>query len=122
MTIPDAEFNYQELDVPATHDQVVQQRVRHLSCVSCFLVYSLLQVNFDKLVNPAREQLEEKYPIDNHPLLPGTRIYSDKKTGAFWELTVMRLNVWASHLVCNVLVSSSPCHRDIFTGTSNRDP
>jgi hypothetical protein len=59
------------------------------------------RVNIDKLTAPARQDLEEKYLLDNHPLFPGKHIYSDKKTGSHWELTVICLNVWATHLVWN---------------------
>ncbi|KAJ8584983.1 hypothetical protein M405DRAFT_844819 [Rhizopogon salebrosus TDB-379] len=38
--------------------------------------------------------LEHRYPIGNHPLFPNKRIYA--KGGMFWELTSLRLDVWAA--------------------------
>jgi hypothetical protein len=99
------EFNYEELELPATHNHVMQQRVsRRVMLIPYFHSPQLIlstKVNFDKLTAPARQDLEEKYPLDNHPLFPGKCIYSDKKTGSHWELTVIHLNVWATHLVWN---------------------
>jgi hypothetical protein len=57
-----------------------------------------MQVKFDKVVGPAREQLEALYPVDNHPRFPGKRIYTNS-SGTHWDLSTTRLNVWAAHLV-----------------------
>ncbi|KAA1469054.1 hypothetical protein DENSPDRAFT_834586 [Dentipellis sp. KUC8613] len=44
----------------------------------------------------AFEALCECYPVGNNALFPGKRIYS--KGNQYWELTDMRLRVWASHI------------------------
>jgi hypothetical protein len=60
---------------------------------------TLSQITFDKAVGPKRSELENKYQLDNDPLFPGKRIYTDPSTGFQFELTSGRLTVWASHLV-----------------------
>lgn len=59
----------------------------------------LSQVSFDKSVGPHRDTLLGKYPENNHPLFPDKRIYTDLATNAHFDLTDMRINVWAAHLV-----------------------
>ncbi|KAG2157039.1 hypothetical protein DEU56DRAFT_750243 [Suillus clintonianus] len=39
-------------------------------------------------------ELEHRYPIGDHPLFPNKRIYT--KGGLFWDLTPLRLDVWAA--------------------------
>ena len=41
--------------------------------------------------------LEERYPISNNLRFPGKRIYQDGSR--FWELTGLRLQVWAAAIV-----------------------
>jgi hypothetical protein len=43
-------------------------------------------------------ELEEKYPIGNSPLFPGKRVYENKE--CYWELTYLRLQIWAHAIVC----------------------
>jgi hypothetical protein len=45
------------------------------------------------------KELREKYPLISHPLFPGKHIYTDPTTGYAWELTPVRFDVWASHIV-----------------------
>jgi hypothetical protein len=63
---------------------------------------------FDKAVGPKRAELEAKYPIDNDPLFPGKRIYTDPSSGFQFDLNTGRLTVWASHLVnfCSLFLAS----------------
>ncbi|KAF9245011.1 hypothetical protein BU15DRAFT_59174 [Melanogaster broomeanus] len=51
-----------------------------------------------------RSQLDERYPVGNHPLFPGKRIYAAKEKD-FWELSPLRLDVWASAIVWSFLVA-----------------
>lgn len=46
------------------------------------------------------KQLEERYPIGNHPHFPAKRIYTSG--GLFWELTPIHLQVWASAIAAKV--------------------
>ncbi|KAG2744235.1 hypothetical protein P692DRAFT_20643847, partial [Suillus brevipes Sb2] len=39
-------------------------------------------------------ELQRRYPIGNHPLFPDKRIYA--KGGLFWDLSPVRLDVWAA--------------------------
>ncbi|KIK95150.1 hypothetical protein PAXRUDRAFT_141400, partial [Paxillus rubicundulus Ve08.2h10] len=43
------------------------------------------------------EDLEHKFSIGNHILFPAKRIYT--KNGLFWEMTSLRLDVWAVAIV-----------------------
>jgi hypothetical protein len=45
------------------------------------------------------EALRERYPIGNDPSRPTIRIYQDGERA--WELTELRLKVWAAGIVCN---------------------
>jgi hypothetical protein len=56
------------------------------------------QMTFDQTNSTYRAQLETKYPINNHALYPGKRIYLDEQGHAF-ELNMTRLDIWAAHLV-----------------------
>jgi hypothetical protein len=51
------------------------------------------QVAIDTASNEDLNELLEHYPIDNHPLFPGKRIFQNE-TG-FFELNDIRLQVWA---------------------------
>ncbi|KIJ05854.1 hypothetical protein PAXINDRAFT_158910, partial [Paxillus involutus ATCC 200175] len=69
---------------------------------------NLVMTNYDKLpsgendgIKAQRGQLDERYPIGNHPLFPGKRIYAAKEKD-FWELSPLRLDVWASAILYNV--------------------
>jgi len=46
------------------------------------------------------KELQEKYPIGNHPRFPTKRIYASG--GLFWELTSLRLQVWANAIAAKV--------------------
>ena len=48
---------------------------------------------------PLLKELPDMYPIGNHPMFPGKRIYTDQSTGWHWDLTELRLNVWALQMV-----------------------
>ncbi|KAI6150461.1 hypothetical protein BKA82DRAFT_4352310 [Pisolithus tinctorius] len=40
------------------------------------------------------KELQDKYPVGNHPRFPNKRIYASG--GLFWELTPLRLQIWAN--------------------------
>jgi hypothetical protein len=45
-------------------------------------------------------ELQRRYPIGNHPLFPDKRIYA--KGGLFWDLSPVRLDVWAAAIVWHI--------------------
>ncbi|KAJ7934475.1 hypothetical protein B0H13DRAFT_1855083 [Mycena leptocephala] len=63
-----------------------------------------LSVSFDATLDvsaaPVMEDLREKYPVGNHPSFPNKRIVTDPKLpDRHWELTDIRIRVWAAHIV-----------------------
>jgi hypothetical protein len=104
-----SEFAYDELELQSTTESIAQQRVSLLGYGIGLVMgsHNSFQVTFDKAVGPKRSALEAKYPIDNDPLFPGKRIYTDPSSGFQFELNSGRLTVWASHLVgfCSLRVS-----------------
>lgn len=82
--------------------------------------HNAFQITFDKAVGPKRSALEDKYPIDNDPLFPGKRIYTDPSSGFQFELTSGRLTVWASHVVRFCILSAFlkiMCYVCIYAGS-----
>ncbi|KDR71134.1 hypothetical protein GALMADRAFT_102840 [Galerina marginata CBS 339.88] len=88
---PENGFDYAELEARSTEDSIAQQRT-----------------HFNQVVGPAVKQLEEKYPIGNHPRFPGKRVFTDSSTGWAWDLTDVRLNIWATHIVRNSATLDRP--------------
>ncbi|CAA7262386.1 unnamed protein product [Cyclocybe aegerita] len=86
----DKEFDYSNLELPSTGQHVVEQRIQ-----------------FDKAVGPFKQELLAKYPIGNNALFPQKRIYADKM-GSYWDLTDLRIGVWASHLARGTATLDSP--------------
>ena len=54
----------------------------------------LTQGTFNTRTAAANKQLEERYPVDNNPLFPGCRIYTNGD-GTHRSLDVTNINVWA---------------------------
>jgi len=66
-------------------------------------MFLLLKYNQNWLRNRAGgelQQLEEKYPVGNHLCFPNKRIYASD--GLYWELTQLRLQVWANAIAAKV--------------------
>lgn len=84
-------FDFTELEPIVTHDHVVEQRI-----------------SFDKSVEPHKLALLERYPENNHPEFPNKRIYTNKAMNAHFELTDLKLSVWASHLARGTATVEKP--------------
>ncbi|KAF9219084.1 hypothetical protein BS17DRAFT_822073 [Gyrodon lividus] len=66
-------------------------------------------------------KLDEAYPIGNHLLFPGKCIYAgDSKQ--FWELTDIRMEVWANAIAKDCAMLTSPPTSAHFTATSTVKP
>ncbi|KIJ08667.1 hypothetical protein PAXINDRAFT_158073 [Paxillus involutus ATCC 200175] len=59
------------------------------------------------------EELERKFPIGNHILFPDKRIYT--KSGQFWELTSLRLDIWAAAIPTKCATFDAPPTSNMFT-------
>ncbi|KAJ6513720.1 hypothetical protein C8R47DRAFT_1091690 [Mycena vitilis] len=71
-------FDFDELEATTNaQDSVGEQKIR-----------------FDVAVAEHVEKLKETYPVNED----GKRIYTEEKTGFQWELTPIRLNIWAAHM------------------------
>ncbi|KAJ7773792.1 hypothetical protein B0H16DRAFT_1684789 [Mycena metata] len=68
-------FDFSQLESTNTEDSVGEQKV-----------------SFNKAIASHLEELKKKWPVNK----AGQRIYTDEK-GFKWELTSIRLNVWAAH-------------------------
>ncbi|KAJ7501479.1 hypothetical protein B0H11DRAFT_2275141 [Mycena galericulata] len=74
--------SFEELDAPAASS--VRQQMATL----------------DASAAPVMEQLRERYPIGNHPSFPTKRIVtSTTNPDRHWELTDIRIRVWAAHIL-----------------------
>jgi hypothetical protein len=67
-------------------------------------------MTFDAAVTPIIEDLKQRWPLKN-----GKHIYTDNKDFQ-WELTPLRLAVWARHIVCSFVLKFI-FFVDIFSGS-----
>ncbi|KAF8170166.1 hypothetical protein K438DRAFT_1773779 [Mycena galopus ATCC 62051] len=70
------QFDFSELDTTSLEESVGEQKI-----------------SFDKAVAPHIEELKEHWPENDE----GKQIYKDEK-GFQWELTQIRLSIWAAHI------------------------
>ena len=54
----------------------------------------------------AEAMLAKEYPIGNYPIFPDKRVWKNKTTGSYFELTPIRIKLWATGIVrsCSLLV------------------
>ncbi|KAJ7034799.1 hypothetical protein C8F04DRAFT_1346936 [Mycena alexandri] len=71
----DKTFDFSQLETTSTEDSVGQQKL-----------------TFDQAIASHLEELQDRWPVNE----AGQRIYTDDK-GFKWDLTPIRLNVWAAH-------------------------
>ncbi|KAF8209767.1 hypothetical protein K438DRAFT_1959998 [Mycena galopus ATCC 62051] len=72
------QFDFSELEVTSLEESVGEQKI-----------------SFDKAVAPHIEELKERWPENDDR----KRIYKDEKWFR-WELTQIRLSIWAAHIAC----------------------
>jgi len=72
-----------------------------VSCFHCHIASwrKPLQLVVRKGMTDILDNLRIKYPIGTDSGFPGKHVYSSGPD-ALWELTALRLQVWASHIVC----------------------
>ncbi|KAF8215719.1 hypothetical protein K438DRAFT_2105279 [Mycena galopus ATCC 62051] len=70
------DFDFSELEATSLEESVGEQKI-----------------SFDKAVAPHIKELKERWPENDD----GKRIYKDEK-GFQWELTQIRLSIWAAHI------------------------
>ncbi|KAF8430636.1 hypothetical protein L210DRAFT_3651662 [Boletus edulis BED1] len=67
-----------------------------------------------------QKQLEDQFPIRNHILFPDKRVYT--KNGLFWDLTSLRLDVWAAAIPHGRAMLNDPPMSNLFTKTQTVKP
>jgi hypothetical protein len=105
-SLPDFEYNPSNAAssaVKSIRDQIM--RDLNFFLLSPCLDNALYQVAIDTASKDDLNELLEHYPVDNHPLFPRKHIFHNE-TG-FFDLTDMRLRVWAVAKVCSSLVSAN---------------
>lgn len=97
-----------QVEEPFDYDEVAAAQVpegmtRKEQIVSAYLTYYIsVHPGFAKAAIAQKtagnqRKLLEKYPIGTHPSYPDKRVYQDGTRA--WELTDIRLRVWASSIV-----------------------
>ncbi|KAJ7732881.1 hypothetical protein B0H16DRAFT_1468392 [Mycena metata] len=77
--VPPPAFDFSELVPVGASDSVQQQKIA-----------------FNKATKDHREELEETYPIGNHPSFPQLRVFKQPKAGFLFELNNSRMGVWSA--------------------------
>ncbi|KAG2749000.1 hypothetical protein P692DRAFT_20734786, partial [Suillus brevipes Sb2] len=63
----------------------------------------------------AEAELESLYPIGRYPLFPHLRVWHDERMGSYFELTEIRVKVWANSIAAGRADTSAPPTTKHFT-------
>lgn len=117
-------FDYDEV-LASEQPEVVSRKGQIVRKLCLIMLYTdtnttMVQAALASSSSDELAQLHARYPANNIPhLFPDKRVYEHK--GRYWDLTPLRLQIWAQHMVCLFVTEACLANLDVIGSKISND-